>query len=107
MEDIIKEVISENLTLDEGITTAKMVVIDGDAIKQRKRLLNRRLATTSMITFEIQQAVVVGGNVDTDEEQLRQEVAEALSDGIAPEDITYISPQSNEMQELVKRINNS
>jgi len=79
MEDIIKEVISENLSLDEGTTTAKIIAIDGEDIGQRKRLLYRRLATTSVIAFEIQQTVVAGGGVDTDEEELRQKVADALT----------------------------
>lgn len=79
MEDIIEEVISGNLSLDEGTTTVKIIAIDGEAIGQRKRLLYRRLAASSVITFEIQQTVVAGSGVDTDEEELRQEVADALT----------------------------
>jgi hypothetical protein len=81
MEDAIVKVITNDLGPDEGITTAEIVAIDGNAVEQKlfvRRLLNSTVTTTSVITFEIKRSVGSSGVIDIIEAKLRQDVAEAL-----------------------------
>ena len=67
MEDAVKEVIENNLELDGGTLTVQIISID-----------NEPVTDFTVITFEVEQTIGVGGDADITEETLRQDVAEAL-----------------------------
>ena len=71
LEDAITDVVAGGLGPGGGTTTTKMIAIDGNEVV-------RKLSTAIIVTFEINQTVGLSGDTDTKEDELKQDVAEAL-----------------------------